>query len=186
MPTPRWHNPVPHTLIATEDSMSFQTMKVMTTGVPVGPNHPGAFGAVRKNHRHEGVDIYVPQGTPVYAVEDGEVVAVENFTGESADPPSPWWRDTKAIMVKGASGTVLYGEVLPTLDVGQPVYAGEIVGFVLTVLKKDKGRPMSMLHLELYEEVATPAIWAPAHEQPTGLCDPTPYLLEIIKNWRPQ
>ena len=74
-----------------------------------GKPHPGGFGSIRKHDIHTGVDIYCEQEQQVVAVEDGEVVLIENFTGENASPPSPWWKETKAILIEGISGVVVYG-----------------------------------------------------------------------------
>jgi hypothetical protein len=50
------------------------------TGIPAHP-HPGAFAARRRHDVHTGVDLYCSEGEPVLAVEDGDVVNVEPFTG---------------------------------------------------------------------------------------------------------
>lgn len=147
------------------------------TGVPLAP-HPGAFGVERKNHTHEGVDLYCPEGTLVDAVEEGTVVAVIPFTGALATPPSPWWHDTWAVLVEGPSGVVVYGEIRPAVKVGDPIKAGWTIGWVKQVLKEDKGRPMSMLHLELHRS-GTRDAYAWEDERPESLLDPTPFLLEI-------
>jgi murein DD-endopeptidase MepM/ murein hydrolase activator NlpD len=130
-------------------------------------DHPGAFGAVRKFDIHTGVDLYCDEGTPVYAVEDGEVIAIEEFTGPNAE--SPWWHETLAVLVKGESGVVGYGEVsigfVPTIEnppfikVGELVKRGDLIGWTKQVLKKDKGKPMCMLHLELYLPKTTETVW---------------------------
>ena len=139
--------------------------------------HLGAFGAKRKFHTHEGVDLYVPNKTPVYAVEPGKIVAVENFTGPLAN--SPWWHDTKCVMVKGKSGVVNYGEIDTQLKPGTIIEEGDLIGLVKQVLKKDKGRPMSMLHFELYEDNVTESVeWLPDADRPKGLLDPT----ELLKS----
>ena len=176
----KWKNPLPFNLVASADTLSFQSMGQGQTALPLPP-HPGAFGVVRKHHRHEGIDLYAPEGTEVCAVEDGVVVAVINFTGEKAG--SPWWHDTQAVMIEGASGVVLYGEISTKLSVGQSLQAGDLIGQIKTVLKQDKGRPMSMLHLELYEAGAREALEWPVEKQaaPAGLCDPTPYLRKLAK-----
>lgn len=148
------------------------------SGVPIGDQHPGAFGFKRKNHTHEGVDLYCPEGTPVAAVEDGIVVAVINFTGPSATPPSPWWNDTWALLVEGDTGVVVYGEITLAHGYwpGDPIGAGDIIGHVKQVLTVDKGRPMSMLHLELHKPGTTDAYeWL--DERPPSLLDPTGHLL---------
>ena len=123
------------------------------------PGHPGAFAAERKFDIHTGVDLYCPQHHPISAVEDGLVVEIEKFTGEHVD--SPWWNNTWAILIQGDSGVILYGEVKPREDlkVGDRVKEGESLGHVLRVLKKDKGRPMDMLHFELYDWGTRESVW---------------------------
>lgn len=166
-------------LVPTSDSNSWKNCYDGVVGVPTG-QHLGAFGRVRKYHVHEGIDLYCPEGSTVRAVEDGLVVAVEKFTGPSANPPSPWWMDTEAILIEGMSGTVLYGEVTSIREVGDLVKAGDLLGFVIQVLTVDKGRPMSMLHLELHESGTTESVeWSVGDPQPCSLKDPTPYLLSL-------
>jgi hypothetical protein len=123
----------------------------------------------------------------VFAVEDGEVISVENFTGPNADAgregPSPWWNDTQAVLVKGKSGVVLYGELYPHLEAGDRIMAGTRVGFARTVIKKDKGKPMCMLHLELYKPHTVESVWWPlGTEQPDNLLDPTEHLVKAYSN----
>lgn len=169
-----WRSPLNLKLVPTADARSFSRMKVGETGLPLAP-HPGAFGVERKHHCHEGVDLYCDEGTPVYAVEDGIVVRVMPFTGPSAG--MAWWEDTEAVMIEGKSGVVVYGEIAPSVTGGAHIRAGDIVGHVKKVLKKDKGRPMSMLHLELHEEGAREAPeWPVDGEKPPTLRDPTVFL----------
>lgn len=175
-----WITPIPLSLVPEQDSEGFRVRAAGTTGIPVGSAHPGAFGTVRANHVHEGVDLYCPDGTPVCAVEDGVVVAVIAFTGRSAEPPSPWWHDTQAILIEGESGVVVYGEVGIGTGIreGVRVGAGETIGHVRQVLTKDKGRPMSMIHLELHEKGTRDAYeWTLETGRPPSLLDPTPLLL---------
>ena len=156
--------------------------------VPVpAPGHPGAFGAVRRHDVHTGVDLYCKEGTRVLAVEDGEVKFVIPFTGPRAS--SPWWHETYAIGVEGASGVVVYGEVFPCgqagmMSPGMAIKRGDSPGYVMRVLKGDKGRPTSMLHLELYVPWVENVIWWYAGDKPLPLLDPTLHLLRaerIIK-----
>lgn len=145
--------------------------------LPEAPHHLGGFSARRKHHTHEGVDLYALPDALVHAVEDGEVVAIGPFTG--ADAGSPWWENTMFVMVEGESGVVNYGEITPydKLKVGSKVKANDRVGWVKTVLKKNKGRPMTMLHLELYKPgTREPVEWKPGEPQPECLLDPTPFL----------
>jgi murein DD-endopeptidase MepM/ murein hydrolase activator NlpD len=142
-------------------------------------SYQGDFGAIRKHDIHTGVDIYCDPQQLVVAVEDGEVVSIENFTGENANPPSPWWNDTKAVLVEGNSGVVVYGEINPleSIKVGQKVKVGKILGKVITVLKKDKGTPMTMLHIELYKKgTRETTVWHLGEEQPENLLNPMSHL----------
>jgi murein DD-endopeptidase MepM/ murein hydrolase activator NlpD len=142
-------------------------------------SYAGMFGAIRKFDVHTGIDLYCQPEQKVIAVEDGEVVLIENFTGENANPPSPWWHETKAILIEGSSGVVVYGELRPleTIKVGQKIWAGQYIGNVITVLKKDKGTPMNMLHLELYKPgTRETVVWNLGEPQPDSLLDPQPNL----------
>lgn len=173
-----WHHPVPLRLVVTDDRESFRTMPANTTGIPVG-EHPGAFGVKRKHHTHEGVDLYVPEFTTVMAVEDGVVVKVAPFTGLAAG--LPWWRDTQAVFVEGASGVVVYGEIEPFVKEGDELIAGQSLGRVIRVLVADKGRPTCMLHLELHSAGSRAAPeWLDHEAKPSVLRDPTPYLMGCL------
>lgn len=144
--------------------------------VPTGTHH-GAFGIQRKFDIHTGVDLYCDEDQEVCAVEDGIVSAVSWFTGEFAE--SPWWNNTKAIVVEGSSGAVCYGELIEVVSVGQKIHKGEVIGRVKRVLKKDKGLPTSMLHLELYRSgVIDHPWWKLGQPQPETLQDPTNLLVE--------
>jgi hypothetical protein len=112
----------------------------------------GDFAFRRSFYYHPGTDIYCSDGQEVQAIEDGVVVHFEHFTGANADPPSPWWHDTFSVMVEGASGVIGYCEILiaDELDIGTKVKAGDLIGNVTPVLKKDKGNGTTMLHLEHY------------------------------------
>ncbi len=172
-----WHSPVPHLLIPTSDSNSYTRFDCFTTGIPIG-NHCGAFGAVRKHDIHTGVDIYVQNATPVTAVESGRVVLVEPFTGPMVG--FDWWEDTKAVVVEGNSGFVVYGEVAPHVKVGQTLVGGEQLGVVIPVLKVNKGRPTCMLHLELWDRLLPEfPLWLSPNNRPVGLLDPTEKLCGI-------
>lgn len=171
-----WQNPLPLRLVHSVDSDSFRDMAQDETALPFPP-HVGAFGVMRKNHVHEGVDLYCPEGTPVNAVEDGVVVLRQNFTGPKAN--SPWWHDTEALLVEGESGVIVYGEIAPreNMHVGTRVKRGEEIGTVVRVLTEDKGRPMSMLHLELHARGTRDTYeWPVQGPRPPSLIDPTPFL----------
>lgn len=146
--------------------------------VPVGDD-PAAFGVKRKNHFHEGVDLHVIGKESVFAVEDGIIRHIDWFTGPDAG--SPWWLPTKAMMVEGAAGLVVYGEIEPfaELQVGDRIKQGSCLGWVMRVLVNDKGAPTEMLHIELRKPGHTERFdWTLDKEKPDWLLDPTPYLLE--------
>lgn len=150
-------------------------------GLPTD-QHPGSFGYVRTHHQHEGVDLYAPEGTPVFAVEAGKIVSILDFTGEKVG--SPWWNDTQSVMIEGASGVVNLGELiaLSSLKVGQYVQAGDLIGYLTPVLKKFKGRPQTMLHLELYQHGQREAMEWTQKEKPKTLLNPTSFLLSFTKS----
>lgn len=147
-------------------------MPLYPTIIPIG-DHPGSFGAVRKYDVHTGVDLYCCEGASVYAIEDGVVVNVCDFTGPIVG--TPWWNDTRAILVEGKSGVFLYGEVQEFVDIGDTVVAGQMIGHVKRVLTKDKGKPMDMLHLELYTHGyrGNGVVWELNANKPELLLDPT-------------
>ena len=115
-------------------------------------NHYGAYMVKRKFDVHTGIDLYAPEGDFVYAIEDGEVIAVRPFTGEIAG--TPFWENTHCIDIEGFTGTFGYGEVEPLftkpLKVGDLVKKGDCIGQVKRVLKEYKGKATSMLHLQLH------------------------------------
>lgn len=165
----------------TEESESFKTLRLSEqTELPLAP-HPGAFAVERANHFHEGVDLYGEEGDEVFAMEDGVVVFNGPFTGPKAQ--SEWWLDTDAVAVSGSRGVIFYGEIVAEpLPVGSPVRAGDLLGRLSRVLKKDKGRPLHMLHIELYEHGIDQScgIWGKGEPRPAGLLDPTPLLQEAL------
>jgi hypothetical protein len=114
-------------------------------------------------------------------MEPGKIFAIEWFTGPSIQ--MPWWNDTRAVYVEGESGVFNYGEIqeLSHWKVGDTVQAGDVLGYVLIVLRKYKGRPMSMLHVELYDHGYRDdwSEWKIGDPKPEHLKDPTSYLLSI-------
>lgn len=152
--------------------------------VPNSEDHPGSFASVRKHDVHCGVDIYLPEGTPVRFLRGGEVIALERFTGPLVG--TPWWNDTWAVHVYTGTDTDVYGEVYePThLKVGQKVYPGQLCGHIAKVLKVMKGRPMTMLHFEQYDgKCFDSAVWNLGESKPYKLLDPTEFLLEVRKEY---
>lgn len=152
----------------------------LNTDIKLFPDDVGMFGVKRKYDYHTGIDLYCELMTEVKAVEDGIVINIEDFTGPNAN--SPWWNSTQAILIEGASGVVVYGELEPLVDKLEYVKGNQIIGLITTpVLKRFKNRPTVMLHLELMKHGSTNTIiWL--NEKPDTLLDPTSYLTEAAKN----
>lgn len=159
--------------------------------VPAESWHPGTFGFKRKfDYHHTGVDLYAKEGDSVFAVEDGIIVAIEDFTGEING--TPWWNNTWAILIEGESGVAVYGEVLPfsnDIVVGARVSKGQQIATVLTVLKELEikswipGHSRSMLHFELHMPETRETVWWKLNEpQPPTLLNPTNQLTEAKNN----
>lgn len=144
---------------------------------------PGGFGYKRKYDIHTGIDIYCDVNEPVYAVEDGMIVDILQFTGFE---DTPWWNDTWAVQVYHKNwGTVVYGEIKPNPDlkIGHQIKEGDLIGNILTVLKKDKGKnPTNMLHFELYKGffVSDPVVWELDDEKPHRLLNPEKLLKYLL------
>ena len=86
---------------------------------------------------------------------------------------------------EGKEVVILYGEIIvdESLKIGESVKKGQILGKIRQVLTKDKGRPMSMLHLEVHKHGSrdTPLWEPPEIPKPDSLLDPTPYFIHIFK-----
>lgn len=143
--------------------------------IPVpGLGHPGAFGYTRRHHIHEGVDLYGQEGDLVVALFGGTVVFNGPFTGPLAG--LPWWLPTSAVAIESSLGVIFHGEIEAFhLPKGTLVEAGTPLGRLVRVLKKDKGRPVHMLHLEYYRSGARSSIgiWELGMARPSHLLDPT-------------
>ena len=134
----------------------------------------GYFGVKRKFDIHTGIDLYTEEGEPVYSLYHGTIVAIENFTGESAG--SPWWNETNSVLVENEHGVILYGELEPNpnIKIGDVIEPDTLLGNVKRVLKKDKGKnPTSMLHIEHYTVGTRESVWWNiGSEQPENLLNP--------------
>ena len=155
----------------------------ITWDIPKYP-HLGSFGAHRRHDRHTGVDIYVPDGTPVYALENCRIADVSYFTGPNALPPCDWWEETWAVTVQNENSNdyLLYGEITPYVFKDEVITAGTIIGYIKRVLKNDKGLPTSMLHVEMYSCIQEMhPYWGKEESIPDCLLDPTDYLNKFKK-----
>lgn len=152
----------------------------------IPPGDEGSFGKVRESDVHTGVDLHCPEGTPVYAIEDGVVVAVDDFTGvEESGPDAEYgYLYTQAVMVEGHSGVVTYGEVVPSVKKGNRVKEGDEMGLIANIFPLDYKGPcpsVAMLHFELYKpSTKITTWWNKGEDQPESLLDPTSLLRELL------
>lgn len=141
------------------------------------------FAFKRKHDIHTGIDLYCNEGDSVLAMEDGVVMSFSLFTGENVS--SPWWNETSAVVVKGASGYILYGELKLNNDikVGDRIKAGTVLGNVTPVLKQNKNKnPVNMLHIELYNSEPFALEWGLNEKKPMNLLDPLVLISKIKKD----
>lgn len=130
----------------------------------------GSFGARRPTsadftRRHQGVDLYAPEGAAVLACEDGTVVAVQGWSGPG----------TKAVLVESDGVLILYGAVAPNSypAIGTKVRRGEKIA---TIGVYPHGS--TMLHLECWAPGVRPPrpSWSAGGQQPAKLYNAEEYL----------
>ena len=100
------------------------------------------------------------------------------------DPSAVPTFDTWSVLVEGNSGVIGYCELQydSRLYVGAKISAGEIIGAIIPVLKKDKGNGTTMLHLELYEPGTRHHVtWVLDTEKPAELLNPRDLLCKLSK-----
>lgn len=87
-------------------------------------------------------------------------------------------------MIEGASGVIGYCEIDyedSWLDIGARIIAGDPIGNVIPVLKKDKGNGITKLHLEHYVTGTREHVtWVLDTPKPTELLDPRSLLEKIL------
>lgn len=156
------------------------------TEIPISIEHPGSFLFKRKHHVHEGIDLYCNPGQVVVAMVPGSVIDIVPFTGEIAG--TPHWNNTYGVVIEDCRGVWIYGEIEPdpTLVVGKAVSEGDVIGKVITVLRNDKGRPMTMLHLERYTIGTKNSVGIIKHGDciPSNLCNPVGELTLLLHKGR--
>jgi len=126
----------------------------------------GSFWEDRGDRRHCGIDIYAPKNSNVISIENGKVMNIELFTSPNI---LSYWNLTKYVLIKCNDNLYFkYAELGDiTVNVGQIINAGDPIGKVGTVLKKNKisnkspkyiqeikkNKNHSMLHFEVYNLV---------------------------------
>ena len=166
----------------TNKDFSFENLKDYELEIPHG-KHPGAFGFKRKNHTHEGIDIYCKENDIVLSLTNGKVLDINYFTGEVVN--SPWWNNTQYIAIEYKNYVIVYGELIvnSNIKINDIVSKEQELGRITPVLKQNKNnRPINMLHLELYdkEHYTEPKEWIDI--KPKGLLNPIILLKELEFN----
>jgi murein DD-endopeptidase MepM/ murein hydrolase activator NlpD len=151
----------------------------------------GTFLECRKDRVHCGVDLYAPRKTPVYAVDDGIIQQVSQFTSPTQNP---YWNVTYQILLYDTSTYYYRYAELDTVLVSQneTVSSGQQIGLVGQVLnpqnvkethpeyikKLIEENKLSMLHFEVYSCLPESSKyylggnWF-AKDKPKGIIDPT-------------
>lgn len=171
--------PINKRIVSIRDDKEFLASYANNLEIPIG-NHPGSFGYLRKHHAHEGIDLYCEPNEPVHAIMDGVVLALGPFTGKLVN--SHWWNDTDYLMVEHDDFNINYGEIkiCEDIKVGSCIYEGQTIGHVARVLKIDKGRPLHMLHLEMYLKGTQNPSMEWVGKKPIELLDPTEFILKLV------
>lgn len=123
----------------------------------------GSFWEDRDDRRHCGIDIYAPKGSKVLSIDNGKVIHIDIFTSPNI---LPYWNLTKYVIIQNNNDLFFkYAELEDiTVEIGQIINAGDIIGTVGSVLKLNKithkspkyiqeikkNKTPSMLHFEIY------------------------------------
>lgn len=103
----------------------------------------GSFGSGRVGHRHQGVDLLVIEGEPIYSPVDGI------FDRRAVPyPTAPEW---KGVVLKGEGYHVKVFYMTPVdFTPGQPVKRGQLIGHAQAISDKYGGAPMKdHIHVEV-------------------------------------
>ena len=162
----------------------------------------GSFWKDRSDRFHCGIDFYAKDGSKVFSIDSGKVVKTGVFT--SPDQVY-YWNKTFYVDVKLKNDLFCRYAELGNIDVseGDELEKGDIVGFVGSVLNKDKinsespdyirkladSGNFSMLHFGFYRNNSIDVSnkwylggnWFCVN-RPDGIIDPTPYLANFFKN----
>jgi murein DD-endopeptidase MepM/ murein hydrolase activator NlpD len=128
------------------------------------------FGANRdRGRKHAGCDLLAPIGTPVYAMDDGEVI--QNLYH--------FYKGSYALEIRHPNFVARYAEIGPNippgLKTGAKVKRGQLIGHV----GKMEGITSTMLHLEIYAGTVSGQLTVegnPPYKRRSDLLDPTPIL----------
>lgn len=154
--------------------------------LPLGATQYNCIGA-RELHQSSylkcGIDLTCNPNTKVFAVETGNVIAVETFFDNKK---KPWISSSKAVLVSGPSGVVCYGNIEPEahVSIGTRIEQGSRLGAVVPFFTKEakSKNGQSRLRIELYRQHTTkrPKWHCNQASAPKSLLNPMPLLLPLI------
>lgn len=140
---------------------------------PVDPSLVSRIGdGLGAGREHQGVDLFVPAGTPVLAPEDLHIVRAINgslSTKESQQKAGQW------VDGRGAGGRILRFLHLrenPPVKAGDSVRLGALVGFVAETGTSGNLRSPPHLHFEVRQAPVRGQAYGPARN-PLALLPPT-------------
>ena len=101
----------------------------------------GSFGASRTGHKHQGIDLVVAKGQPVYSPIYGTVTRF----------PFPYGDDLRytGVEIKNAGHSIKLFYISPTVIAGDIVNAGEQIGTAQDIAAKYSPKMTNHVHLEV-------------------------------------
>lgn len=135
----------------------------------------GAFGARRSNwkneaYEHQGIDIAVDPGTPIFSPADGMIKAITGaYRDPKNDPTSGKLKQITVLSNDGHQIQIMYVVPRDGLAVDMAVRAGETIGQADDMTSGRKGMT-NHVHIQI-----------PANAAKTIFYDPTPWVLSWIK-----
>lgn len=132
-----------------------------------------SFGSARANGRkHAACDLVAPEGTEIYACEQGTIAAMPRLFYHGA-----YWFEFKTVSGKLIRYCEIKQNLAPGLALNSPVAEGQLVAYI------KKMNVDAMLHFELYEGTGIGELTVrsnPGFERRSDLIDPTDYLKGCI------
>lgn len=176
LPEPEWEDDDP-------DDHWVDPLPNFSWSLPIGKYHSSGFGSRKSNGKfHTGVDIQCEPEQQVVSMEYGVVVDIQPFIKAKE---SNNVRKTKTIFVEGATGVIVYGNVIydSNLEIDQEVEAGQPIGKTVNIYRnKSNKHNVCYLHIEWYEPGTRKRVnWNPNYPKPEHLWDPSTKLLNIKK-----
>lgn len=161
-------------------------------------NTKGSFWEDRGDRFNAGVDIYAPENSPIYAIEEGVVIDIDVFSRNS----SPYLNETKYLIIKSPEKVnYKYCEIDDiVIEIGDKVKPGDLIASVKRLINPDHidnetpffikeliyDNLLSKLHLEMYKAPFTEI--RPyelgnflGDEKPNSIIDPNIYFMGLKK-----